>query len=252
MSLDAPPSPVTSAAPPSKPISVQAVALFAMATLAERRDADTEGHLLRMQGYLTVLGQALQRVPALAPLLTADYLGHLVQGALVYDIGTLAIPDRILLKPGRFNPEERRIMQSHTLRGHDALEQAARTCGPADAWLRMAQDLALSHHEHWDGQGYPQQLVGEAIPLGARILAVADAYDAMISHKVYKAGVTHAQAVAQIVAQRGAQFDPQVVDAFFACAAEIEQIALRHADSDEDLQRKMETLAESIAENALT
>lgn len=251
MSLVAPLSPAIGAPLPCKPISVQAVALFAMATLAERRDADTEGHLLRMQGYLMVLGQALQRVPALAPLLTSDYLGHLVQGALVYDIGTLAVPERVLLKPGRFDAEERRIMQSHTRRGHDALEQAARTCGPAEAWLQMAQDLALSHHEHWDGQGYPQQLVGEAIPLCARILAVADAYDAMISHKVYKSGVTHVQAVAQIAAQRGAQFDPQVVDVFVACAAEIEQIALRHADSEEDLQRKMETMAESIAENAL-
>lgn len=252
MSLVAPPNSATGAESPDKPTSVQAVALFAMATLAERRDADTEGHLLRMQGYLMALGQALQRVPSLAPVLTADYLAHLVQGALVYDIGTLAIPDRILLKPGRFDPQERSIMQSHTLRGRKALEQAARTCGLADAWLEMAQDLALSHHEHWDGQGYPQQLLGEAIPLCARILAVADSYDAMITHKVYKAGVTHAQAVAQIKAQRGAQFDPQVVDAFLACAAEIEQIAQRHADSDDDLQRKMETLAESIAEDVLT
>lgn len=252
MSLVAPLDSTTGAAPPNTPTSVQAIALFAMATLAERRDADTEGHLLRMQGYLTVLGKALQRVLALAPVLTADYLAHLVQGALVYDIGTLAIPDRILLKPGRFDAQERRIMQSHTLRGRRALEQAARTCGPAEAWLQMAQDLALSHHEHWDGQGYPQQLAGEAIPLCARILAVADGYDAMISHKVYKAGVTHAQAVAQIAAQRGAQFDPQVVDVFLACATEIEQVAQRYADSEDDLQRKMETLAESIAEDALT
>jgi len=229
--------------------TAQSVVLFAMATLAERRDADTESHLLRMQGYTRLLVQALQRLPSLAPLLTPDYLAQLLQGVLVYDIGTLAIPERILLKPGRFTQEERSAMQSHTLRGYKALLQAEKTCGPADAWLEMAKDLALSHHEHWDGHGYPQQLAGEAIPLCARIVAVADVYDAMVSNKVYKAGMSHAQAVEKIAAERAAQFDPQVVDAFVACAAEIEQVARRYADTEDDLQRKMETLAEAIAEH---
>ena len=229
--------------------STQAVVLFAMATLAERRDADTEGHLLRMQGYIRVLAQALQRLPALAPILTPDYIAHLLQGVLVYDIGTLAIPERILLKPGRFNSEERLAMQSHTVRGYKALVQAEKTCAATDPWLDMVKQLALSHHEHWSGQGYPQQLAGEAIPLCARIVAVADVYDAMVSNKVYKPGISHAQAVENISAERGAQFDPQVVDAFVDCAAEIEQVARRYADTEDDLQRKMETLAEAIAEH---
>ena len=231
--------------------SAQSVVLFAMATLAERRDADTESHLLRMQGYIRVLVQALQRLPSLAPILTPDYLAQLLQGVLVYDIGTLAIPERILLKPGRFTPEERSAMQSHTVRGYKALLQAERTCGPSDAWLEMAKDLALSHHEHWDGQGYPQQLAGTDIPLCARIVAVADVYDAMVSNKVYKAGMSHAQAVEKIAAERGAQFDPTVVAAFIGCAPEIERVARRHADTEDDLQRKMETLAEAIAEHAV-
>jgi putative two-component system response regulator len=243
--------PTASADPGRAPASAQAVALFAMATLAERRDADTESHLLRMQGYLQVLAEALQKDAVLAPVLNGDYISHLVQCVLVYDIGTLAIPERILLKPGRYNAEERGIMQSHTVRGFQALERAAQTCGGADSWLQMAKEMTLSHHEHWDGQGYPQQLAGTAIPLSARILAVADAYDAMITHKVYKAGVTHPQAVAQISAQRGFQFDPQVVDAFLERAPDIEQLAQRHADSEDDLQRKMDTLAESIAEHVL-
>lgn len=249
--------PYPTALPPAVPASdtprasAQSVVLFAMATLAERRDADTEGHLLRMQGYIRVLVQALQRLPSLAPILTPDYLAQLLQGVLVYDIGTMAIPERILLKPGRFNAEERSAMQSHTLRGYKALLQAEKTCGPADAWLQMAKDLALSHHEHWNGHGYPQQLVGEAIPLCARIVAVADVYDAMVSNKVYKAGMSHAQAVETIAAERGAQFDPQVVDAFVACAAEIAQVARRHADTADDLQAKMETLAEAIAEHSV-
>ena len=230
--------------------SAQAVVLFAMATLAERRDADTERHLLRMQGYIGVLAQALQRLPALAPILTPDYVAHLLQGVLVYDIGTLAIPERILLKPGRFDPHERSTMQSHTVRGYKALVQAEKTCGATDPWLDMVKQLALSHHEHWDGHGYPQQLTGEAIPLCARIVAVADVYDAMVSNKVYKAGISHAQAVETIAAERGAQFDPQVVDAFVACADEIAQVARRHADTEDDLQRKMETLAEAIAEHS--
>jgi putative two-component system response regulator len=225
--------------------------MFAMATLAERRDADTESHLLRMRGYLQVLVRALQRLPSLAPILSPDYVDQLLQGVLVYDIGTLAVAERILLKPGVFNAEERTVMQSHTVRGYQALLQAERTYGPADAWLEMAKDLALSHHEHWNGQGYPQQLSGEAIPLCARILSLADAYDAMISHKVYKAGISHAQAVEKIASQRGAQFDPLVVDAFIACAPEVEQVALRHADTEDDLQRKMQTLAEAIAEHSV-
>lgn len=231
--------------------SAQAVVLFAMATLAERRDADTESHLLRMQGYVRVLAQALQRLPALAPIITPDYVAHLLQGVLVYDIGTLAIPERILLKPGRFTFEERSTMQSHAVRGYQALVRAEKTCGASDPWLDMAKELALSHHEHWNGQGYPQQLVGEAIPLCARIVAVADVYDAMVSDKVYKAGMSHAQAMEQIRAERGAQFDPQVVDAFVDCAAAIERVARRHADTDADLQSKMETLAEAIAEHAV-
>ncbi len=231
--------------------SVSQVVLFAMATLAERRDADTEAHLLRVQGYVRLLAQALQHVPALAPILTPEYVAKLVQGVLFYDIGTLAIPERILLKPGRFTPQERSTMQSHTVRGYKALLQAEKTCGPADTWLSMAKELALSHHEHWNGQGYPEQRAGEAIPLCARIVAVADVYDAMVSNKVYKSGISHAQALERIAAERGAQFDPVVVDAFLSCAADIEQVALRHADTQEDLQHKMETLAEAIAEHSV-
>jgi len=246
-----PPSFPTTRASDTPGASAQSVALFAMATLAERRDSDTEAHLLRMQGYLRVLAHALQQQPELAPVLSADYVAHLVQGALVYDIGTLAIPERILLKPGRFTSEERSTMQSHTVRGYKALLQAEATCGPSDGWLDMAKDLALSHHEHWNGKGYPQQLSGSAIPLSARILAVADAYDAMVSSKVYKTALSHTQALAVIVAERGTQFDPTVVDAFVACAPDIEQVWLLHADTDEDLQRKMETLAEAIAEHTV-
>lgn len=227
------------------------VVLFAMSTLAERRDSDTEAHLLRVQGYVRLLANALQGVPALAPVLTTEYVNHLVQGVLFYDIGTLAIPERILLKPGHFTPEERSTMQSHTVRGYQALLQAEKTCGPADAWLQMAKELALSHHEHWDGKGYPEQRVGEAIPLCARIVAVADVYDAMVSNKVYKAGMSHVQAMGCIAAERGAQFDPVVVDAFLSCADDIEQVARRFADTEQDLQHKMETLAEAIAEHSV-
>jgi len=246
-----PPSLPATRAPDATGASAQSAVLFAMATLAERRDADTESHLLRMQGYLRLLAQALQQVPDLAPVLTPDYVAQLVQGALVYDIGTLAIPERILLKPGSFNSEERSTMQSHTVRGYKALSQAQATCGAKDDGLEMAKDLALSHHEHWNGKGYPQQLSGTAIPLSARILAVADTYDAMVSQKVYRPAMSHAQALEAIVAERGTQFDPTVVDAFIAKAPEIEQVWLRHADTDEDLQQKMETLAEAIAEHTV-
>ncbi len=233
---------------PSAAASTQDVLLFAMAALLERRDADTPQHLLRMQSYVTVLVQALGQQAAFAATLSPSYVAQLMRAVLVYDIGTLAIAERVLLKPGRYNQEDRLAMQSHTVRGHDALEQAEKMLGYADPGAQIAKELALSHHEHWNGQGYPNQLHGQAIPLSARLVAVADVYDAMVSHKVYKAGVSHSQAVAQIAAERGGQFDPDVVDAFVEHADAFDAIAKRHADSDLDMQYKMEYLATAVAE----
>ena len=240
---------------PSKPegqsaAKVQAtdVLLLAMATLLEQRDTQTHQHLLRVHAYVGVLTQALQSHPRWLALLTPDYIRHLLGSVWVYDMGTLSVPERVLLKPGVYTTDERRAMQAHTVRGFAALQQAEKTMLHSDDAIRVAKEVTLSHHEHWDGQGYPQGLQGTAIPASARIIAVADAYDAMVSNKVYKTTMTHEQALSQLWQERGVQFDADVVDAFINQGHAMRLIAQRLADTEQDLQRKMEFLDDALAE----
>jgi len=226
------------------------VAFFAMATLAELRESDTESHLLRVQRYVCVLADKLKRHPAFAPTLTPGYIDLLCASVPMYDMGTVGIPDRILLKPGRLAPEELAIMRTHTTLGFDALVRAEKTLGQTSPLLVIAKEITLSHQEKWDGNGYPQGLAGTKIPLSARILAVADVYDALISNKVYKQGVEHEAAVQVIFSERASHFDPDVVDAFIEVSPEFAAIAQKYADTDADMQKKIEYLANAIAENA--
>ncbi|HQC84356.1 MAG TPA: HD domain-containing phosphohydrolase [Rhodoferax sp.] len=226
------------------------VAFFAMATLAELRESDTESHLLRVQRYVCVLADKLKSHPAFAPTLTPGYIDLLCASVPMYDMGTVGIPDRILLKPGRLAPEELAIMRTHTTLGFDALVRAEKTLGQTSPLLAIAKEITLSHQEKWDGNGYPQGLAGTKIPLSARILAVADVYDALISNKVYKQGVEHEAAVQVIFSERASHFDPDVVDAFIEVSPEFAAIAQKYADTDADMQKKIEYLANAIAENA--
>ncbi|HQY77721.1 MAG TPA: HD domain-containing phosphohydrolase [Rhodoferax sp.] len=226
------------------------VAFFAMATLAELRESDTESHLLRVQRYVCVLADKLKSHPAFAPTLTPGYIDLLCASVPMYDMGTVGIPDRILLKPGRLAPEELAIMRTHTTLGFDALVRAEKTLGQTSPLLVIAKEITLSHQEKWDGNGYPQGLAGTKIPLSARILAVADVYDALISNKVYKQGVEHEAAVQVIFSERASHFDPDVVDAFIEVSPEFAAIAQKYADTDADMQKKIEYLANAIAENA--
>jgi putative two-component system response regulator len=226
------------------------VAFFAMATLAELRESDTESHLLRVQRYVRVLADKLKSHPAFAPTLTPGYIDLLCASVPMYDMGTVGIPDRILLKPGRLAPEELAIMRTHTTLGFDALVRAEKTLGQTSPLLVIAKEITLSHQEKWDGNGYPQGLAGTKIPLSARILAVADVYDALISNKVYKQGVEHEAAVQVIFSERASHFDPDVVDAFIEVSPEFAAIAQKYADTDADMQKKIEYLANAIAENA--
>lgn len=226
------------------------VAFFAMATLAELRESDTESHLLRVQRYVRVLADKLKSHPAFAPTLTPGYIDLLCASVPMYDMGTVGIPDRILLKPGRLAPEELAIMRTHTTLGFDALVRAEKTLGQTSPLLAIAKEITLSHQEKWDGNGYPQGLAGTKIPVSARILAVADVYDALISNKVYKQGVEHEAAVQVIFSERASHFDPDVVDAFIEVSPEFAAIAQKYADTDADMQKKIEYLANAIAENA--
>ena len=229
----------------------QQVALLAMATLAELRESDTESHLLRVQNYVRVLAERLQSYPQLAAAVTHRFTEVMCACVPLYDIGTVGVPDRILLKPGRLSPDEIAIMRTHTTLGYDAIVRAEKTLGHTNDVLTMAKEMTLSHQEKWNGKGYPKGLKAESIPLSARILAVADVYDALISNKVYKDGMSHDAAVKVIFSERGEHFDPDVVDAFMEVSAEFEAISQRFADTDEDMQRKIEYMANAIAEIAV-
>lgn len=224
------------------------VILFAMATLAELRESDTESHILRVQRYVRALATKLQDTPAYADELTTVYIDTLAESVPMYDMGTVGIPDRILLKPGRLTPDEITIMRTHTTLGYDALVRAEKTLGRTSVLLMTGKEITLSHQEKWDGSGYPQGLKGTQIPLSARIVALADVYDALISSKVYKAGISHDEAVAVILAESASHFDPDVVDAFIAIHAEFQAIAQRYVDTDADMQQKIEYMANAIAE----
>jgi putative two-component system response regulator len=234
---------------PAEVLHTQQVLLFAMATLSELRDSDTESHLVRVQRYVRLLANQLASQPAHANALTPATIDALVSCVPFYDMGTVGVPDRVLLKPGRLSPAELAIMRTHPTLGHAALVQAEKTLGRASPLLALAKELTLSHHEKWSGKGYPQGLAGTAIPLSARIVALADVYDALIGNKVYKNGVSHDAAVLVIASERGAHFDPDVVDAFMVVSSEFADIARKHADTDEDMQQKIEYLANAIAEH---
>ena len=223
--------------------AIQDVTILALASLAETRDSDTGNHILRTQHYVRSLALQLRTHPRFSAFLTDYNTQMLFKSAPLHDIGKVGIPDRILLKPGRLTPEEFEIMKTHTTLGRDAIEHAERALGTNVDFLRLAKEIAYSHQEKWDGSGYPQGLVGEAIPLSARLMAVADVYDALISRRIYKTPMSHAQAVEVMRAGRGSHFDPDVVDAFLAIEDEFKATAERFSDSDEDLLRKAEQLA---------
>lgn len=219
-------------------LAIQDVTILAMASLAETRDSDTGNHIRRTQFYVKALAQHLSKQAKFAARLTDSTIQMLFKSAPLHDIGKVGIPDRILLKPGRFEPAEFEIMKTHTTLGRDAIEHAEKQLGMHVEFLSMAKEIALSHQEKWDGSGYPQGLAGEAIPLSARLMAVADVYDALISRRVYKEGMPHDKAVSIIQAGRGSHFDPDLVDAFVALQQDFQGIAARFADSDTDIAQK--------------
>jgi putative two-component system response regulator len=209
---------------------VQDVTILALASLAETRDNETGNHIRRTQQYVRVLAQHLQRHPHFALQLTRTNIELIEKSAPLHDIGKVGIPDKILLKPGRLSEEEFEVMKSHAALGREALEQAERQMGRSAPFLGFAKDIAQHHHEKWDGTGYPTGLAGAEIPVAARLMAVADVYDALISERVYKPGMPHAKACEIILAGRGTHFDPEVVDAFATLRDEFAAIAKRFQD----------------------
>lgn len=215
-------------------IASQDAIITALCSLTEVRDNETGGHIRRTQNYVRVLAQALADHPRFRHELNEESIDLMFRSAPLHDVGKVAIPDAILLKRGKLTPEEWEIMRRHPTYGRDALAQAESELGDhGGAFLRYAREIAHCHHEKWDGSGYPQGLSGDAIPLAARLMAVADVYDALISRRSYKQPYTHEEALAVIREGRGRHFDPDVVDALQGLADVCRGIAERYRDEDE-------------------
>ncbi|RII31172.1 MAG: two-component system response regulator [Geobacter sp.] len=187
--------------------------IFAMAKLAESRDDDTGGHLERVREYCRQLAEDLRSHSPYSDHITAEFIDCIQHAAPLHDIGKVAIPDSILQKPGKLTSEEFEKMKSHTVLGADNLQLVFNTY-PGNMFIGMGIEIALYHHERWDGSGYPDGLVGKNIPLSARIMALADVYDALRSDRCYRKGLTHDQVRNIILEGNGKHFDPEVVMAF--------------------------------------
>lgn len=226
-------------------MAIQDVTILSMASLAETRDSDTGNHIRRTQYYVLALARALQSHPRFSEYLTEQNIKMLFKSAPLHDIGKVGIPDRILLKPGKLDPDEFEIMKTHTTLGRDALANAEKSLGTDVDFLNMAKEIAYSHQEKWDGSGYPEGVGGDDIPISARLMAVADVYDALISRRVYKEGMPHEKAYAIIQEGGGTHFDPDMVEAFSRIHEEFREIAQKYADSDSELEQKAKYIGQA-------
>ena len=185
----------------------------AMGSLAESRDNETGAHIKRTQYYVKILSEYLSKLPKYKEILTDDYLKLIFKTAPLHDIGKVAIRDNILLKPDKLTPEEFEEMKKHAIFGEDIISKIMENNGETE-FLIFAKEIAGGHHEKWDGTGYPRGLKGEEIPLSARIMAIADVYDALISKRIYKSTFTHEDACNIILEGKGKHFDPELTDVF--------------------------------------
>ncbi len=203
--------------------------IFGLAKLADYRDTDTGAHLERIGLYARVIADSLSTK---YPEINSKWIDRIVLASSLHDIGKVGIPDSILLKPGRLTPEERTVMEKHALMGADTL-LAIRSKLGADEFIDMGIEIALQHHEKWDGSGYPFGLAGEDISLPARIVALADFYDAVTSERVYKKAMSHEEASELIKSLHSTHFDPDVADAFFENEAEFNAIRAHNQEADQ-------------------
>jgi putative two-component system response regulator len=229
----------------SENLLIQDLSVRALACLAEARDNETGHHIIRTQAYVDLLARRLANHERFHQALVGPRLGMVVKAAPLHDIGKVGIPDAILLKPGRLTPDEFEVMKTHPAIGAEAISRAmdqalaqadnkmAAQAGEAFSFLKVAHEISIGHHEKWDGSGYPSGLSGEAIPVSARLMALADVFDALICRRVYKAAMSVEDATAIIVEGRGRHFDPDVVNAFLSHRDEFVEIARRHADPEQ-------------------
>jgi putative two-component system response regulator len=213
-------------------VRMQDATILAMATLAESRDPSTGNHLRRTQLLFTALARELRFHARFSLELSDETIALMSKAAPLHDIGKVAIPDAILMKPGRLTADEFNVMKLHTVHGRDAIAGVEKTLGGSNPFLRYAREITYSHQEKWDGTGYPEGMRGEQIPLAARLMAVADVYDALISKRVYKPAFTHETAVELIRQGRGEHFDPDIVDAMLVIEEQFRAIGAEFPDAD--------------------
>lgn len=208
----------------------QNLTIFALGSIAETRDNETGNHIYRTSAYVEVMARNLAAQAAHENAMTADEWEMIWKSAPLHDIGKVGIPDHVLMKPGKLTVEEFEVMKRHPTLGRDAIRSAEARVQSEGSFLRVASEIAFSHHERWDGTGYPQGIGGDEIPLSARLMALADVYDALISKRVYKAALSHAKATEIIREGRGNHFDPAVLDVFLDLQDQFHEIALRFSD----------------------
>lgn len=219
-------------------LSIQDITILTLASLAETRDIDTGNHLKRTQRYIKTLALALGEHPKFRDYLSQEEVETLFRSAPLHDIGKVGIADKILLKPTGLSDTEFEIMKTHTTLGKEAIEHAEEEAGVEADFLKTAKEIAYCHHENYDGSGYPLGLSGDEIPISARLMSLADVYDALTSRRVYKEAMPHDKARSIILEERGLKFDPDVVDAFLQVQEEFLFVSQKYAESDMALEQK--------------
>ncbi len=204
--------------------------ILGLAKLAEFRDDNTGRHLERIREFVKIITVSLSCLPRYADYITPDYINDIYHSSILHDIGKVGIPDAVLLKPGRLTAEEFDIIKQHTILGGNALSAVDAEL-QEQSFLTLGKEIAYYHHESWDGSGYPEGLQGEKIPLSARIVALADVYDALTSERIYKKAYPHEKAAAMIVSERGKKFDPQIIDAFQANLNQFDSIRRKNREN---------------------
>lgn len=211
---------------------IQDISMRALASLAEARDNETGNHILRTQSYVNLLAKQLARHPKYAAILSETIIDFYTKASPLHDIGKVGIPDEILHKPGKHTPEEWAIMQTHAQIGADAIWRAIQDEEDIEAvkFLYVAMEIAGSHHEKWDGSGYPAGLREEQIPLSAQLMALADVFDALMSRRIYKPAFSFAESYQIILQGSGSHFNPDLVETFKQCTEEFKLVAARFTD----------------------
>jgi len=213
-------------------LAAQAATMTAFTALTQARHHETGNHIQRTRKYVRLLAEALSVQPHFRASLSNEIIQLFSNSATLHDIGKVAIPDQILLKPGKLTPAEWAIMKQHCIIGRDAIIASARELGEGDdAFLVCAAEIAYCHHEHWNGTGYPRGLSGEAIPLSARLMAVADVYDALTTPRVYKPAFSHEAALKDLADEAGCHFDPDILRVMLGISDQFQETALEFAES---------------------